>query len=78
MKGHGAEERRRIALLLDRDKEDMNEESRAAAVRDFERVAREYFEVEGGVSLAVGRQKEGFAITLAFRAARVKNFTALR
>ncbi len=72
------EERRRIARMLEQDKEDMNDESRSAAVRDFGRVAREYFDVDGGVALTVGRDKAGFTVSVSFRADRVKNFTTLR
>ena len=78
MKERLFEERKRIARLLDHDKEDMNDESRAAAARDFGRVAREYFDVEGEPVLTVGRDRDGFGVTLTFRAARVKNFTTLK
>ena len=73
-----AEERQRLSQLLKQDKEEMNDESRAAAMRDFKRVAEEYFELEGGVALTMGRDKNGFTVSVSFRASRVKNFTTLK
>ena len=68
----------RIARMLEQDKEDMNASTRAAAMGDFKRVAEEYFEAEGPVSLALGREKSGFTVSVTFRARRVKNFTTLK
>lgn len=78
MKSLGREEKQRIARLLEQDKEEMNDETRAAATRDMRRVAQEYFELDGGVTLTVGRDKTGFSVAFSFRASRVKNFTALK
>lgn len=72
------EDRQRITYLLEQDREELNTESRAAAERDFLRVAGEYFETEGKLSLAVAKEKRGFSVTVTFRAGRVKNFTPLR
>ncbi len=70
--------KQRIARMLAQDKEDMNEESRAAALLAFERVAAEFFEREGETAFTVKRGKRGYEVSLSFRASRVKNFTALK
>ncbi len=72
------EERSRLARLLEQDKEEMNEESKRAALADFTRVAAEYFELLGEVGLTLSRSPEGFLVSLDFHAVRVKNFTSLR
>lgn len=72
------EDRTRIARMLEQDKEEMNTESRAAALRDFEHVAREYFELDGAPTLDVQKQRHGFEATLVIRAFRVKNFTVVK
>ena len=72
------EERSRLLRLLEQDKEEMNEESRLAAIGDFTRVAMEYFELMGDVGLTLSRSRDGFSVNLDFRARRVKNFTSLR
>ena len=63
--------------MLDRDKEEMNEASRKAALADLERVAGEYFDVDGEAKLTVKRIKGAYEVTLSFRAVRVKNFSVL-
>lgn len=68
----------RISRILDADKEDMNEATRAAAVADFERIAREYFETEGDVVFTVKKEKTGISVAVQFRAVRIKNFTTLK
>lgn len=68
----------RLDRMLEADKEEMNAESRRAALADFTRVAREYFETDGELSMHLDRVKNGTAVTLSFRAVRVKNFTALK
>lgn len=73
-----SEDRTRIARMLERDKEEMNPESRAAALADLERVAREYFELDGGPRLEIKRTRHGFDVTLSLRAFRVKNFTTVK
>ena len=69
---------KRITRLLEQDKEEMNDESRKASLRDFRYVAQEYFELEGEPSLTVTRQRRGFDVTLTFHALRVKNFTVIK
>ncbi len=69
--------RSRISLMLERDKEEMNEASKAAALNEFNRVAREYFEPTGQTVFTVKRAKGGYEVTVSFHAVRVKNFTSL-
>ena len=71
-------ERERIHRMLELDKEELNEASRAAALRDFSRVATEYFETDSPPVLKVTRDKKGFCVQLSFHAGRVKNFTVLK
>ena len=70
--------KQRLAVMLDRDKEVMSEESRIAATRDFRHVAEEYFEMDGDVSIDVVPERGGSRVTVYFRARRVKNFTTLK
>ena len=71
------EEKRRIGAMLHRDKAVITDEAEAAAVRDFARVAAEYFELEGGVAFSMREEKGKSVVTLSFRVSRVKNFTTL-
>lgn len=68
----------RLARMLAEDKEDMNPETEDAAIRDFQRVADEYFETEGKVRLSVKKEGGSIAVALSFRAVRVKNFSKLK
>ena len=68
----------RLEQMLQRDKEDMNEVSKQAALADLLRVAGEYFDIDGIPNLTVKRAKGNYEVTLSFRAARVKNFSVLR
>lgn len=72
------ESKLRLEQMLDRDKEEMNEASKKAALADFERVAGEYFDVDGGARLTVKRVKGTYEVSLVFRAVRVKNFSVLQ
>lgn len=72
------ESKSRLEQMLERDKEEMNEESRLAALADLERVAGEYFDVDGKPNLTVKRVKGAYEVNLSFRAVRVKNFSVLR
>lgn len=69
---------RRLNAILEADKEEMNEESKRAALYDFERVAKEYFDIDGVLSLKTERGKTGMEVSLAFRAVRIKNFSSLK
>lgn len=68
----------RLVRMLDADKEELNEASRRAATEDFRRVAEEYFETEGPVTLRTEAVKAGTEVTVRFCARRVKNFTTLK
>ena len=68
----------RLAQMLERDKEEMNEASRAAALEELLRVAGEYFDLDGKGTLSVKRIKGRYEVNLTFRAVRVKNFSVLR
>lgn len=68
----------RLVEMLDRDKAEMNEASKAAAIADFMHVAGEYFETEGEPRFAVERVKGGYRVSLTFQAVRVKNFSTLQ
>ena len=70
--------KQRISRMLELDKEELNAPSRAAAVKDFGRVALEYFETDAQPVLNVVRDKKGFSVQLTFHASRVKNFTVLK
>ncbi len=70
-------ERERIGALLHRDKAVISDAVEAAAVRDFARVAAEYFELEGGIVFSVKEERGKFSVSVQFRACRVKNFTTL-
>ena len=72
------ESKSRLEQMLDRDKEEMNEASKKAALADLERVAGEYFDVDGAPTLEVKRVKGRYEVHFAFRAVRVKNFSVLR
>ncbi len=67
----------RLEQMLDRDKEEMNEASRNAALADFQRVGNEYFDAEPGAKLTIKRVKGAYEISYSFRAHRVKNFSVL-
>lgn len=70
------EDLRRIERLLERDKEEMNAESRKAALAEFSRVAEEFFELSSAPDLNVTRERKGFFVTFTVKASRVKNFTS--
>ena len=69
--------RERLNQILTDDREEINESTRAAALLEFTRVAREYFETEG-VEMNLKRGKSGTDVNVVFKATRVKNFTVLR
>lgn len=68
----------RLAIMLEQDKEEINEATKAAAVRDFSHVAAEYFETDGDASFQMKRTKGGYEVTFTFKAVRVKNFSTLK
>lgn len=72
------EEKGRLQRLLSQDKAEINEASRQAAIRDFKRVAEEYFETDGGFLLTTREGKHGAEVVITFRILRVKNFTPIQ
>ncbi len=67
----------RLEQMLDRDKEEMNEASKKAALADLVHVACEYFDLDGDAKLEVKRVKGNYEVNFSFRAVRVKNFSVL-
>lgn len=70
--------RRRLDRILEADKEEMNEESKRAAMRDFMRVAVEYFDVDGEIALQTEQYGDKTRVTVGFYSLRVKNFSVLK
>ncbi len=71
------EERKRIDDILHRDKAIISDAVEAAAVRDFARVAAEYFELDGDITFSMREEKGKSYVSVNFRITRVKNFTTL-
>lgn len=71
------DEKQRLEALLHRDKAIISDACEAAAVRDFARVAEEYFQLDGELTFALREEKNGAVVTVSFRVVRVKNFTTL-
>lgn len=59
--------------LISLDREDMTDLERELFIKDFNRVAEEYFETDGAPSLEVTRTDEGFLVCLIFSARRIKS-----
>ena len=70
--------RQRLVKMLEQDKEEINEATKAAAVRDFAHVAEEYFETDGTPEFQMKRIKGGYEVTVSFKSVRVKNFSTLK
>lgn len=62
-----------VTRLLSLDREDMTDLERELFLKDFKRLADEYFEVDGGCDLEVTRSEEGFLVCLIFNVRRIKN-----
>ncbi len=72
-----AGDRARLARMLEQDKEEMSDACRRAALRDFRRVAEEYFQTDGGFLLTLSQGKHGKEVSFTFRMIRPKNFTRI-
>lgn len=72
-----AEEKKRIDDLLHRDKAIITDAVEAAAVREFARIAAEFFELDGDITFSMREEKGESFVSINFRIARVKNFTTL-
>lgn len=62
-----------VTKLLSLDRENITDLERELFLKDFKRVADEYFEMDGMCDLEVTRSEEGFLICLIFNARRIKN-----
>lgn len=62
-----------ITKLLSLDREDMTDLERELFLKDFTRVADEYFEMAGACDLEITRSEDGFLACLIFNARRIKN-----
>lgn len=67
----------RLKKMLDDDKEEINEATRAAALADFTHIAKEYFDTDH-VNFNIKKGKSNIDVTLSFKASRVKNFATLK
>ena len=72
-----AEEKKRIDDLLHRDKAVITDAVEAAAVREFARIAAEFFELDGDITFSMREEKGKSFVSISFRITRVKNFTTL-
>lgn len=61
-----------VTKLLALDREDITDLERELFLKDFERVADEYFEMDGVCDLEVTRTEDGFLVCLIFNARRIK------
>lgn len=68
----------RIQAILEADNGEIAEACRLAALRDFEKVAREYFDLAGEPKLEMKHVNKETLVTLTFSSKRVKNFTILK
>lgn len=59
--------------LLSLDRENMTDLERELFLKDFKKIAEEYFEVDGVCDLEVTRAEEGFLVCIIFNARRIKN-----
>ncbi len=67
----------RLDRLITEDREEINDQTRAAVLLEFTHVAREYFDTDN-VEMNFKRGKSGTDVSVSFRATRVKNFTVLK
>lgn len=62
-----------VTKLISLDREDITDLERELFLKDFSRVAEEYFELDGPCDLEVTRSEEGFLVCLIFNARRIKS-----
>ncbi len=72
------EDRLRLSRLMEQDREGLNKESKEEALKHFLRVAEEFFELDGKMDFDIVKERHGFDVTVHFKAARAKNFTAIK
>ncbi len=66
-----------VKRLLSLDREDMTDLERELFLKDFNRVAAEYFEPDGAPDLEITRSEDGFLVCVIFGARRIKNVRRL-
>ena len=59
--------------LISLDREEMTDLERELFLKDFKKVADEYFECNGAANLEVTRDEDGFLVCVIFGARRIKN-----
>ena len=59
--------------VISLDREDMSDFARSLFLKDIKRVAEEYFECDGDLSLEITRSEGGFLVCLLFPTRRVKS-----
>lgn len=62
-----------VKRMLSFDREDMTDLERELFLKDFKRIAEEYFEPESGFDLEITRSEDGFLVCVIFGARRIKN-----
>lgn len=62
-----------VTKLISLDRDDMSEFERSLFLKDFKRVADEYFECDGEATLEVTRADEGFLVCIIFTSRRIKS-----
>ena len=65
--------RKNIDKILSLDREEVSDLHRELFLKDFARVAGEYFEGDGNPTLEVTRSEEGFLLCVIWTARRVKS-----
>lgn len=68
----------RVSRLIESDKSEMSEECRQMALRDFMRVAKEYFDLNAPLKMEMEKEGGEYKIRLIFTADRIKTFFALK
>lgn len=62
-----------VTRLLSLDREDMTDLERELFLKDFKRIAEEYFEIDSPCDLEITRSEDGFLACIIFNAHRIKN-----
>lgn len=68
----------RVSRLIEADKSEMSEDCRQMALRDFSRVAKEYFDLNAPLEMELEKEGGEYKIHLIFSADRIKTFYALK
>lgn len=68
----------RVNIVLGADKAVMSEECKAVALRDFSRLAQEYFDLKTPLQLEITNNEGEYSVSITFKADRVKTFFLLQ